>query len=448
MPEAVGKLTPTEIAEKLREELDDLYLRPVLKPQPGTDYSGGVGTPCLAEIQDEGIGPYLLFTGWTNPKGDGREVFIGEIDEDFQVSNIRKILGATEISNFTRHNAISLLYDGSNEWWNLFTSSTYTPDGGNVACLFRYDKTFTNRIATYAPLYLSDGSLFRAIDSGVGVKWGYVGLRVFAVFVKRDAATGLAQGLYGSYCTDFTATPPVFQTPRRIFPASTEIQPGTDYSDYPIPILDILQLVEWKDWNVVLAEEITDFEWKIVPYFIHKHRDYSTRGSATDRFIGIAGRASEALASPYTSNFQLNYGHPFLTWLPNRKLNLFFAMFPNNPPSYKHEIWVMRLPESRLDPKSYRALTYVPWYNDDIAANETSRAFPAYGKTTIYFKTDTSGDLTIEVDPLGDGDWETFDTITGVSARIAPYHTEHAGNSIRLKFSEAANVTAKVVVTF
>jgi len=66
-----------------------------------------------------------------------------------------------------------------------------------------------------------------------------------------------------------------------------------------------------------------------------------------------------------------------------------------------------------------------------------------YEDKTLYFKSDTSGDLTIEVDPVGDGDWETLDIRTGITSEI--YKTTHDFTYMRLTFSVAATVTAKLV---
>jgi len=427
------------LKEELREELDDLYIRSILKPTSGTDYSGGVGTPFLVEIQDEGIGPYLLFTGWKTTDGSSREVFIGEINEDFEVSNIRKIIAAgVPNAQFISHDAVHALYNPTDERWEVYTSSKWTGDGGrDVACLFRFDKTFSTLLESHAPLYFQDGTLWRTIDSGVSPVTNLTTYRaMWVAFVNRLPGESGGRGIYLTRTGDYRESPPVFYTPVRLIPGNDDFSGHGTFIEKP----DILQLIKWKEHLVILAENLKDGEWNIYPYFIPLHLGTGI----SVHWVGVAGRASEALISLRGHHVRISFGHPHLTWLPNRKLNLFFAMFPNHPPSFRHEIWCMRLPEERLDPKNYRALIFYPWFNDSIEAGEATRPFIAYGRKTIHFTSDTSGNLTLSEDAFGDNNWRTVFTVSNVTEAVE--QTTHSAPYGRLEFSEAATVSAVVIV--
>jgi len=436
-------LTRTGLREILEEKISKIpdvgHVRRVLVGTPGTEYSVGVGTPYLAEIQDEGIGPYILFTGWDHRAGDYRKVFVGEIDEDFEISNIRKIIDAGDPSaNYRTHMSVSAFYEPYLESWLVFTTALDETLNYFIVCLFEYDKEFQVRKSVYAPLKFTDDTIIRASDSSFSPLRNQRYTDVFFAYIRRES--GGPEGIYSTWWGEaFDATlPPSLPSENRVLPF-IDIRYGGFLIDYS-------HLTVWKDWYLILAGEFSNGSWNIRPCFVHGHSDYTKAPltGVTDSFMGIAGWASEAILPPLCSHHSQGYDHPHLSWLPDKNLNLFFITLPNNHPSYKHEIWSVRISPEHLDPKNYRALIYIPWYNDSIAANDTSRAFPGYGRVTIYFKSDTAGDLTIEVDPLGDGDWETLDTFSNVTS--VKKMTEYSGNSMRLKFSQAATVTAKVIV--
>lgn len=84
------------------------------------------------------------------------------------------------------------------------------------------------------------------------------------------------------------------------------------------------------------------------------------------------------------------------------------------------------------------------WNGVSIDAGESTYGVPTLGyeERTVYFVTDTSGDLTIEVrEP--DGDWRTYVTKSGVATNEL-IETELAGSfsGMRVSFDTAATVSA------
>lgn len=91
------------------------------------------------------------------------------------------------------------------------------------------------------------------------------------------------------------------------------------------------------------------------------------------------------------------------------------------------------------------------WDAKVIAINEQTAVVPCdgYRSKTVYFLTNTNGDITIDIDPDGVGTWIRLnqDTAIGVRAVTNPYmyRTEHDFIYLRVQFSVAATVTCWVV---
>jgi hypothetical protein len=85
------------------------------------------------------------------------------------------------------------------------------------------------------------------------------------------------------------------------------------------------------------------------------------------------------------------------------------------------------------------------WKDTSISAGATSNPFLIYGfeTKTIHLWSDTPGTFTIEVDPVGDGSWKTYDTVTLTSTRLYDKFII-TGDAVwcRVKFDTAAKVGA------
>jgi hypothetical protein len=91
------------------------------------------------------------------------------------------------------------------------------------------------------------------------------------------------------------------------------------------------------------------------------------------------------------------------------------------------------------------------WDSASISANAETDPVATLGwaKKAVFFKSDTAGTLTIYIDPVGDGTWEIYDTVTIALNTFTPYTFPQESNFARLKlaFDQAAVVDAYVVVT-
>lgn len=109
-----GKVYPLIIPSLLKEKLPDL--------------AGGVGTPRM--LYDPERGCWLLFfTGWIN--ANHREVFVAEVNKDFTLENIRKILSAPPTRD-----AVNVAY---NPWIDGYI--LLTTEGGSLH-IRHFDKDF------------------------------------------------------------------------------------------------------------------------------------------------------------------------------------------------------------------------------------------------------------------------------------------------------------------
>jgi len=427
-------------------ELVELNLVKVLSRTPGTDYSVGVGTPFLVQHPDGGP-IYLLFTGWKTADASGREVFIGEIDEDFNVTNIRKLIAAGyPNANFTSHDTVHAMYVYETDTWIVFTTSRYAPTGYFYACFFRFNSDFTEIVAEQCPAQLS-GANWRTIDSGVSPLRSR-GKRGFLTYVTPDFNINFA------YSPDLSVDVPTF------LGAGEE---GT-YTDRPA-YADITDLLGFPDVHhttfgppqiIGIAEtHVPDGNWQLRPLFGFI---YPYTGTYSGRQMQL-GMASDPLLTGVDSAMLLPVaGHPHLTWLPQRKYpTLFFAFFGSAPGTKAAlDIWAVKLPLEALNPKSYRALFYTPWWHYTIStADERSQRscwVPGIGrKITFYFKADKGGDLTIQVDPFGTygagTDWDTFDTITVTANKLVKYQTSYEAPFYRLYYPvDGAKVFTVAVV--
>jgi hypothetical protein len=100
------------------------------------------------------------------------------------------------------------------------------------------------------------------------------------------------------------------------------------------------------------------------------------------------------------------------------------------------------------EPFKLYPLTFTPWSSTSISAGAETDPIPmlGYSSALIYFLSNAAGTLTILVDMNGNGDWQTYDTVSNVSANTPVWYPLGTTNFARLKlsFSAAATVTAKI----
>jgi hypothetical protein len=107
---------------------------------------------------------------------------------------------------------------------------------------------------------------------------------------------------------------------------------------------------------------------------------------------------------------------------------------------------VVRLKRSELYKLQLPPAKAVLWRGKSVSAGEYSLPLVTMGwrEVTLYFKSNTPGDLTVEVDPVGDGEWDTYIVRTSTTKEFLTIDEHFA--RIRLKFSTTATVTASAML--
>lgn len=86
------------------------------------------------------------------------------------------------------------------------------------------------------------------------------------------------------------------------------------------------------------------------------------------------------------------------------------------------------------------------WDGKTIAINDETRPEECLGfEKTLYFLSNTIGTLTIYVDAVGDGDFQTYNTVAIVANVLAVYPMTGGARHVKVSFSAVAIVTAKFV---
>jgi len=85
------------------------------------------------------------------------------------------------------------------------------------------------------------------------------------------------------------------------------------------------------------------------------------------------------------------------------------------------------------------------WDERSISAGDESKPVDCggLGDKTIMFLSDTAGTLTILVDPVGDGDFQEYGTASISADTPEAYNATGVFKLMKIKFSDAATVTAK-----
>jgi len=114
--------------------------------------------------------------------------------------------------------------------------------------------------------------------------------------------------------------------------------------------------------------------------------------------------------------------------------------------------YVERTEVALIDPSWLRdvltskGVNYI-WDDESVSAGTYGYSWVnalGFSRKTLYFESDTSGDLTIEADPDGTGNWITLKTYSSITT--AKFQTTYDFTHLRVKFSADATLTARLVM--
>lgn len=286
---------------------------PTLYKEKLPDIAGGVGTPRM--VYDPETGEWLLFfTGWKNAKL--REVFVAEVDEDFSLRNIKKV-----ISSPPTRDAVNVIY---NPWIDGFILLT-TEEG--TLWIRHLNKEFEEKTSKK----LVEGMQ----DSGAGILT-----------------------LMGSYSEENPNS--IIFYPRRDKIIWRFINRVDNLSK--LTLKQELTFSMWGEHNDVIdAFRINDKFGILVEYFSDRQSWRSRIAMSGDYIHPLVRALSASLPIPFTDGYS-NFGHPSFTTGPDGKPKILFSFFLSHAPPFpitdysrqwRHEIWVWEPTINIFDPRTY-----------------------------------------------------------------------------------------------
>ena len=294
----------------------------VLGPTEGTDYAGGVGSAQV--LYAEPYGTKLLFTGWPNPPADDRHLFIADINNALEVSNVQKIVDAT---SFGRVDAAYGFYDADADRWLIGAGKS---DGGRSIGLLEFAGDFSSyNFYDFGKSPKDCGA--NAITNQTGNLW--------LSWVSSSSGDLSVGKVTADYTTEsFGGFPSTFSG-QKIVQASSEYH-ALDVNNILYGVSGLTILGEYFDAN--------QEQWALRPSFI----------GSTDigAFNNIALTSTKPLLQSSLQGGGDNYGHPHFTTQLGRPL-LFFSWFRDVTSGRNtHEIWAMEPEYNVTNPQDWLPL--------------------------------------------------------------------------------------------
>ena len=295
-----GKVYPLIIPSLLKEKLPDL--------------AGGVGTPRM--LYDPERGCWLLFfTGWIN--ANRREVFVAEVNKDFTLENIRKILSAPPTRD-----AVNVAY---NPWIDGYI--LLTTERGSLH-IRHFDKDFNE---------VSHKCL---VEKGM-----------------QDCGAGILM-LMGKYSEENPNV--VIFYPRREKVIMRLVNRVDDLN--LLKLSDEIIFSHWAEPNDVIDTfRVNNRLGVLVEYYTDKQSWRSRIAMSGDYFTPEIRALSAPLPVPFNDAYS-NFGHPSFTTGPDGVPKVLFSFFMSHAPPFpivdysrqwRHEIWVWEPAVDIFDPRTY-----------------------------------------------------------------------------------------------
>jgi len=367
----------------------------------------GFGSPRVVVHPDTGE-LYLLFTAWSDPAGQAREIWVAPISKtmELDLSRAKKIATGAQ-AGVTGLNTIDPIFDDYNNEWLLF--STVYPTSATIE-VTRTDPDFNLKTIDSITLDINPE------DSGVSgivfdnktvlLNYGFDNTRRFAVI------------------NDITVRP--IQTPTQTGPI-----PCTSF--YATNGLDVHKLFTVNGRMFMLSEALTFSGIWNVRLFVGPDKDYNFVG--TSNMLGMyLMPVSLVNPIPYSADYRVgNVGHPEYASVGSSAW-LLWAAFPywnlGGGRAWNHEIWGAIVP--------YDYFTdYKKWLPLAMSHNDNGRNIPFFtggARQAVIFVNVT----------LASG--ATSSTIT-IRESDSPYHIVYNdGNEVDTHFNVTASGTYKFVI--
>ena len=369
---------------------------------------------------------------------DNSDIQIGDLTNNLKIENLTTLIPHTAAYDILAHPCVQQIDLGGGQFaYHVFFSARKVADNKMYICSARMNSNL-EITSTHIPLQLGGADwngmcldvIFMIHTRGIGV-YGYTeGGQSFGTNAYQLCA------VYAD-TAGWQADPPVFtKQTRPILHLGPEgkntIAPGMTHG---------LQVIPKAGDGTSLLVHYNGFEGSMPTRYILFIPVYNW-----DSDIGIAGISRSAIV---VGDYDMHLGAPEcwghytggigkLSLYPDGILRYFFG-------SYGVGIQAMEISPDFMYPHNHEEIYFNPWANEAISVGATTYPFYGFGRKTLYFTSDTSGDLTVEFSPRGaKDDWYSLVTYSAVTSKIV--QITESFPLMRLKFSAAATVNATVLV--
>lgn len=401
-----------------REELDNLYVGRVSFPRD-------LVSPALADVIEHPEGTvYAVVSAVNGPSGPG--IYVCEMDDVDRVTRVVKRV-------WDRGVDAPIFYDWVNDGWLMLVSSTTSPE----VALLRLDRNF-NEVARADPFRI-EGVVLRFYGLGpMFVGPGFPGdSNPMYILLDNPVDLGIA------HTSDFSALPlPAFDWRPRV-----ALHQSPDYAVFNGEY-GRGGAIDGYATGTIISTGPGFYAFLVRVHSPPLNTCLFPAFAVHDRQAGrwVCGISYEPIVSFFQTNRFESESEPMVLSRVWKEFHLYYTRMPWfkvawNPTYRRTEIY--RLPLDKVDWRRLPVVWHV-WNDESIPAGAVSPAIPGFGRKTIHFTSDTPGDLAVYIDATGRNEWKVDVTVPNTSSTIV--YTDRSGLRMRLKFSVAAKVTARVVV--
>ncbi|MEM4570445.1 MAG: hypothetical protein QXE66_03960 [Desulfurococcaceae archaeon] len=419
------------LRKKLRSEVFRVLTR--VEMQKVFSNCVGVGSPFLVHDPDT-YQVMMLFTAWSDLAGNARELWIGDIDKDLEVRNMKR-LATGALFDVAGLNTATAFWDDYNEEW-VFACTAYGAPKKSYGYFIFFDKNWNvkrTQVIDFESTFDTTTFTPNLGDAGIGT------VPLDNKYLVMTAGFDADRSMW--YLSDYTARPLPKPTIGNVYESNRFLLAPTYFTGER----DVHQLFVYNRQLIMLSEtrhytQLWGFEVCFGP-----EKDWGMIG-ATPMF-GKFHMPSATIFPHGLVNYThmvANVGHPHYTSLLGAPF-LFFATFPTwdakGKRRYAHEIWAVRIkPEEAFDPRKNFPLVACG-YNEPYRIGKIP--IPTFGaKTaTIYiFNASAHGALIVIESSSPLHIWT--ETTSGYSSR----YSISAGNNKLIISSPAPYIALKTDV--
>lgn len=361
-----------------------------------------------------------------------KTVYICDVGEKIVLSNTKKLFAPADVGVEDFEGQLSLLnYEIAGNGKQLAIMSYVAPNYKPI--LVRFNKDYSE-LKNYVFPTLDGANWASANNREIAIAHLiYVTAQGDDVFAFYTVADDSKMHLYLAYCADIGVATPNFVSKGRIFTGGSadgadcltfgRIEAGAQFISRGNGFFGLVS---------VCGQRHT--RRQIFPAFM-EYEGYSG-GTSGNFTLGFADTPIVPFQPTLSVTMPPHNCYPFINYFPDDRLYMLCGY---------NSLWCTPFMQEWMQPEAYNAIHYRPWSASAISAGANTAPMIGKGKKTIWFTTNTGGDLTIQLCFNGK-DWVDLETMAVAINTTKWYQTIYSAYWIRLKFSAAAIVSANVIV--